>query len=88
MFRHVHPAKTQNSLHIHTVWLSVFAVHLKKKYHSNQMAFANSVDLDQTLQNVVSDQGLHCLPYIYNNILDTSTGSQMDYFKFRSMVGR
>ena len=33
------------------------------KYWDKQ-AFVNSVDPDLTLQNVASDQGLHCLPYI------------------------
>ena len=33
------------------------------KYWDRQ-AFANSVDPDQLPQNVASDQGLHCLPYI------------------------
>ena len=28
--------------------------------------FANSVDPDQTQQNVVSDQGLHCLSHTAN----------------------
>ena len=30
----------------------------------NRYAFANSIDPDQMPQNVASDQGLHCLPYI------------------------
>ena len=38
--------------------------------YSNRLAFANSADLDQTSQSVASDQGLHCLPLIYQ-ILDT-----------------
>ena len=38
-------------------------------------AWANRVDPDQTMQNVVSDQGLHFLPLV---ILDTCTVSQMD----------
>ena len=31
---------------------------------SNQHAWANSLDPDQTPQNAASDQGLHCLPLI------------------------
>ena len=57
----------------------------EEKYHNNpkywdKKAFANSVDPDQMPQNAASDQGLHYLPY--RNILDTSRGSTMDYFKF------
>ena len=33
------------------------------KYKDRQ-AFANSVAPDQMLQNIISDQGLHCLSYI------------------------
>ena len=32
--------------------------------YSDREAFANRVDPDQTSQNMESDQGLHCLPYI------------------------
>ena len=40
-----------------------------REYHNNpkywnRQAFANSIDPDQTLQNAVPDQSLHCLPYI------------------------
>ena len=34
-----------------------------------------------TVYVVVSDQVLHCLPYI-QQVLDTSTDSQMDLYKF------
>ena len=34
-----------------------------KPTYRDRKAFANSVDPDQMLQNAVSDQGLHCLPY-------------------------
>ena len=35
-----------------------------------RQAWANSVDPDQMPQNVASDQGLHCLPFI-QQFLDT-----------------
>ena len=35
----------------------------KLKYWDRH-AFANSIDPDQTQHNAVSNQGLHCLPYI------------------------
>ena len=59
---------------------------LTEKYWSNpkywdRWTFVNGVDPDQMLHSAASDQGLHCWPYIANN-LDTSTGSRMDYFKF------
>ena len=47
--------------------------HLKNVYYPNnpkywdRQAFANSVDSDQKLQNMVSDQGLHCLPFRHIN---------------------
>ena len=41
----------------------------------------SSVDPDQMPQNVASDQGLYCLPLI-QQLLDTSTGSKNDLFKF------
>ena len=42
----------------------------------DRWAFANSLDPDQTPQYAASDWGLH------SNILDTSRGCRMDYFKF------
>ena len=36
----------------------------------DRYAFANSVNTDQTLENEMSDQGLHC--YTYSNLLDIS----------------
>ena len=55
-------------------------------YHNNpkywdKSALANSVDPDQMPQNVASDLGLHCLPYI-QQYFKPSTGGRMDYFKF------
>ena len=42
-----------------------------------------SKDPEQMQQNMASDQGLYCLPYnTYSNILDTSAGIRMYYFKF------
>ena len=35
------------------------------------------------LHNTASDRGLHCLQLI-QQLLDTSTGSQMDLFKFKN----
>ena len=48
------------------------------KYEDSQ-AWADSVDPEQTSQNVVSDQGIHCLSLI-KQFLDTSAGGQMDLF--------
>ena len=49
------------------------------KYLDRQ-AVADIVDPDETLQNVVSDQGLHCLPLI-QQFLDTVMGSKLYWFK-------
>ena len=58
---------------------------LYPKYFDRQ-AEANSVDPDQMPQNVASDLGLHCLPFI-QQLLDTSAVSKMDLFKLKfSMV--
>ena len=48
--------------------------------YCDRQAYANSVDPDQTPQNRASDQGLHCLTS--STILDTSTGSKIDFFEF------
>ena len=50
-----------------------------RKYLDRQ-AWANSVDPDEMPQNVASHQSLHC--NTYSSILDTLTGSRMNYFKF------
>ena len=34
----------------------------------NRQSWANSVDPDQTPQNAASDQGLHCLPLIQQQL--------------------
>ena len=65
---------------------SLFAQACPSQYRNNpkywgRLAFANSVDPDQMLQNAASDQGLHYLPYIEQS-LRTPRGSRMDYFKF------
>ena len=44
-------------------------------------ALANSVEPDQMPQNMMSNQGLHCLPLI-QQFLNPSTGSKKDLFKF------
>ena len=46
-------------------------------YFWDRQAWVNSVDPDQKLMNLASDQGLHCLPLI-QQFLDMLTGSQMD----------
>ena len=51
-------------------------------YHNHAICWdrqvrAKIVDPDQIPQNTVSDQGLHCWPFI-QQFLDTSTGSTRD----------
>ena len=53
----------------------VFLKGLDKKYqchiylrYSDRQAWANSVDPDQTSQNVASDQRLHCLSVIKQSV--------------------
>ena len=43
----------------------------------DRQAWANSVDPDQMPQNVASDQGLYCLPFI-EQFLDRPWDSEMD----------
>ena len=50
----------------------------------NRPASANSVDSDQILQNVASDQTLFCLQLILQ-YLDPSAGCKIDLFKFYEM---
>ena len=47
-------------------------------YHmySDRQACANSIDPDETPQNVASHLGLHCLPLI-QQFLDTTSGSEL-----------
>ena len=47
----------------------------------DRQACANSLDLDETPQNVVSHQGLHCLPLV-QQFLNTTSGSKLYLFKF------
>ena len=47
--------------------------------NGERKASANSVDIDQTPQNVACDQDPHCSALRF---LDTAKGSQMDSFKF------
>ena len=57
--------------------------------YSDRYAWANSVDLYQMLQNVMSDQGLQCLPInISTAIFRPITGSQMDLFTFQDIYGK
>ena len=46
-----------------------------------RQAWANSVDPDETQQNVASHQGLHCLPLI-QQFLGTTLDSKSYLFKF------
>ena len=54
--------------------------HIYRMYWDRQ-AQANSVDQDETKQNVVSHQGLHCLTLI-QQFWDTTPGSKLYLFKF------
>ena len=54
--------------------------HIYRMYLEGQ-AWANSVDPDETPQNVASHQGLHCLPLI-QQFIDTASGSKLYLFKF------
>ena len=49
--------------------------------YSDGQAWANSIDPDEMSQNVVSHQGLHCLPLI-QQFLDHTLGSELYLFKF------
>ena len=49
--------------------------------------WANSSDLDQTLWDVVSNQGQHSLPLI-QQFLDTTFSSKMEVFKFYDKYGK
>ena len=46
-----------------------------------RQTWANHVDPGEMPQNVVSHQGLHCLPLI-QQFLDTTSGSKLYVFKF------
>ena len=48
--------------------------------YSDRQAWANSLDPDETPQNVASHLGLHCLPLI-QQFLDTTSGSELYWFK-------
>ena len=54
----------------------VYRTHPKILY---RQAWANTVDPDQTQQDVASDQGLHCLPLILQ-FVNTSAGSKLVLF--------
>ena len=56
----------------------------KKGISGFSMTRVNNLSMGQTVwtpQNVVPDQGLHCLSLI-QQIFDTLTGSKVDLFKF------
>ena len=64
------------------IFLFLYLVCLSDYYCNNpsywdRQAWASSVDPEQMLQNVASDQGLHSMPFI-QQFLDTSTGSWMN----------
>ena len=48
--------------------------------YSDRQAWANSIDSDETPQNVASHLGLHCLP-LTQQFLDTTAGSELYWFK-------
>ena len=53
--------------------LGYMADYVRLTKYWDSKAFANSADPDQMLQNAVSDQGLHCLPYIEWYFSDINT---------------
>ena len=57
--------------------------HVYRIYHmySDRQAWANSIDPDETPQNAASHLDLHCLPLI-QQFLDTTSGSELYWFKF------
>ena len=46
-------------------------------WYSDALAWANSIDPDQTPQNAAFDKGLHCLPLV-QKFLDTPPDSKKD----------
>ena len=61
-----------------TVWVNkkkLFTLEILQYW--NRQAWANSIDPDQMLQNMLSDQGLHCLPLI-QQFLDIFTASKLN----------
>ena len=52
-----------------------------KPYFLGKIAYAYSVDPDQTPQNAASDQGLHCLTLIQHYLSRQMKGSKY-FFKF------
>ena len=54
--------------------------------YSDKQAWANSIDPDETPQNVASHLGLHSLTLI-QQFLDTS-GSELYWFKFWNIYGK
>ena len=44
--------------------LNEYDMYRNNPKYCDKYTFANSVDPDQMMQNMASDQGLHCLAYI------------------------
>ena len=60
------------------------AYHNYPKYW-NRHVWANGVDPDQMLQNLASDQGIHCLPLI-RQYLHTLIDSKNEHFQILGEV--
>ena len=61
--------KDSRSVELHC-WLMSFCLVMYRNSPNywDRQALANSVDPDQTSQNAASDQGLHCLPLVHQNL--------------------
>ena len=64
-----HSSVYRNRIFVYFLYEKSLGANSFKIYHNNPkywyiLAFANSVDSDQILYNVASDQDLHCLMYI------------------------
>ena len=74
------------SLHHLIISTQLGSVFTLFKYLERQ-AGTNSVDPDQTLQEMTFDQG-HTVCHSSNLVLDISTASEMDIFKFKDKYGK
>ena len=50
-------------------------------------AWVNSAETYHMQQTLASEHGLHCLP-LMQQFLDTSTGSKINFFKFKGKYGK
>ena len=66
---------------MHCLIRRLFAWYRIYHMYSDRQACANSIDPDETPQNAASHLGLHCLPLI-QQFLDTTSGSELYWFKF------